>query len=658
MESTTDANSEESIIVCGLGRAGSRVVEYLHDTELAVVVIDTVANPEDPRLKGCRLVVGDCRQREVLLAAGIERAKGVLVLTGNDLINIAATLVVRSLNSEVRVVLRMFNQNLISRLGQTVRNVHAMSISLLTAPILAMTALSGQGLGRFRLGEGSDDRRHIGELNITMGSEFVGRSLGELSKKRSIQIIAHLPTQGEAQYLLEVDSNRRLQGGDHLVVCGSPDEVNGLLASVASSEETTLHWASLIRRLGRVVWRTLSEIDRAVTLTCAILLAVVLVSTLVLHWNTRMSLATCLFRTISIMATGADMHESDYKEQDGIKVYVSVLRIIGAALMAAFTAIVTNYLIRARLQGALEVRRIPDRGHVIILGLTPVGYRVMEELLDCNTQVVVIEQDMTNRFVATARRSGAAMVIGDGTVIEVLRQAKAQTARAVVAATNNDLVNLEMALLVRDLNPTQRVVLLQSDPQLAQMLREAANVKLAVNVPALAAPAFLAALFGDRVLSVFMIQNHPMAVLDMAVKDDDSILSGQAVRALANDFGILPLAILDRHGNSTGDSPLKASLAPGNRLIGIIALPDLERLLRRQPGPGRFEVLVTQFPLTARDWLVDQLRLLRKITSPEAESLLNQLPIHVEKNLTRGQAEDLLARLQRERIEAELRAEG
>ncbi len=69
----------------------------------------------------------------------------MLIITGDDLINVAATLMVRSLNSEVRIVLRMFNQNLIGRLGQTVRNVHALSTSLLTAPILAMAALTGQG---------------------------------------------------------------------------------------------------------------------------------------------------------------------------------------------------------------------------------------------------------------------------------------------------------------------------------------------------------------------------------------------------------------------------------------------------------------------------------------------------------------------------------
>ena len=40
--------------------------------------------------------------------------------------------------------------------------------------------------------------------------------------------------------------------------------------------------------------------------------------------------------------------------QPGLQVFVSFLRIAGAALTALFTAIVTQYLLRARLGGALE----------------------------------------------------------------------------------------------------------------------------------------------------------------------------------------------------------------------------------------------------------------------------------------------------------------
>jgi Trk K+ transport system NAD-binding subunit len=158
---------DRPIVLCGLGRMGSHVLEYLHAAGLPVVVIDTVCPPNDPRLAGTRLISGDCRRREVLEQAGIASARGVLILINDDLANISTALMVRSLNPEVRIVLRMFNQNLLARLGKSVHNVFALSTSLLTAPLLAMTAVTGQALGTFRLDDQPGGMRQLVEISIT-----------------------------------------------------------------------------------------------------------------------------------------------------------------------------------------------------------------------------------------------------------------------------------------------------------------------------------------------------------------------------------------------------------------------------------------------------------------------------------------------------------
>ena len=152
-----------------------------------------------------------------------------------------------------------------------------------------------------------------------------------------------------------------------------------------------------------------------------------------------------------------------------------------------------------------------------------------------------------------------------------------------IAATTHDLINLETALLVRELNPTQRVVLLLSDPQLAQMLREAANVRLAVSQPGLAAPAFVAGLYGDRVQSVFLVRERLFAVIDLVVQESDALLTSESVRAAAAVYRLLPVAVRPAKGPPP-DSVLAARLAPGDRMAAIIALPDLENLLHRRPS--------------------------------------------------------------------------
>jgi Trk K+ transport system NAD-binding subunit len=641
---------DRPIVMCGLGRMGARVLDYLRAAGLAVVVVDTVAKPDDPRLAGARLISGDCRRREVLEAAGVAEAGGVLVLTNDDLLNVSAALMVRALNPEVRIVLRMFNQNLLGRLGQAVRNVFALSTSLLTAPMLAMTAITGQGVSAFRLAQG-EGHRQVAEVTVGPGPDLRGQPVGRVAARREAVVVAHLPQAGPERFLLDVDLEAPLEAGDKLLLCGEPRALAPLLSESSAGAVTDLRWAGWSRRMARVAWRTLVEVDLATLVCTLVVVAVLVVSTLVLHFGvTKYTLPNAFLRTVSIMATGDQLHEDDYRNSPRIQVFVSVLRILGAVLMAAFTAVVTNYLLRARLGGALEMRRIPDSGHVVVCGLSTIGFRTVEELLRFGERVVVIERNPANRFVTTARRLGAAVIIGDAVVQEVLRQAHAAHARAVLATTNNDMANLEVSLLVRELHPQLRVVPLLTDPQFALMLRDAADVRLALSVPALAAPAFVAGLFGDRVVSVFLVREHLFAVLDLVLNDNDPFV-GHAVRAVAVDYGLQPITLL--RPNAPSPSPLLAArLAAGDRLVGIVALAGLERLLRRQPSSAEYAVDVTAFPLPTRGWLTGLVRTLTGLGPEEAEKSLQQLPLRLASGLTRGQAEDLLAQLVRERVSA------
>src|SRR5262249_20571559 len=157
---------------------------------------------------------------------------------------------------------------------------------------------------------------------------------------------------------------------------------------------SNLRWAGWMRRMARVARRTLGEMDRPVLICTAVLLFVLVVSTLVLHFGvTQYRIHRALFRPVSIMATSAPMYDRAVEDSQRLPVFVSCLRIIGAVLLAAFTAIVTNSLLRARLGGALEVRRVPESGHIVVCGLGTIGFRVVDELLRFGERVVVVEKD-------------------------------------------------------------------------------------------------------------------------------------------------------------------------------------------------------------------------------------------------------------------------
>jgi len=567
---------KQPVLLCGLGRLGLNLVGYLRAANLDVVVIDHKPRPHDLRHDGVTFLQGDIRDPVLLEKAGLAQARGVILATSDDLANIAAALQVRSMNADVRIVIRMFNQNLVARLGKSVPNVFALSVSALTAPVLALIALSGEALGGIATGS---ERYQISEITVASDSAWVRKTVRSLGDDQEWRIVAH--TRGETCHLHhEIEADEVIRVGDRLVLCAEPGQLAPLLQA-DKEQDDALRWAGAVRRIARVFLRSFAQIDAPVKICLFVLLLVVGVSTLIFHFGMGRTVPDGLYRTISVLCTGADLGGRELPE-GWQKVFVSVLRILGVALMAALTAIVTNYLLRVRLGSVLEMRRIPEGGHVVVCGLGNIGFRVTEELIRQGQQVVVVERDPAGKFVTTARQLGAAVLHGDATVAEVHRQANSVSARAIVAVTSDPLANLEIALLTQEWNPKQRIVVRMSDSNLAQTLRDAANVKLAFSTTALAAPAFVAALFGDRVLNIFLIEHQVLAVLDLVVEESDRGWIGARVEEMTRTHRALPVRLL-REGEKV--SPMaEATLALGDRLMVIVGLHDLRGLLSQAVG--------------------------------------------------------------------------
>lgn len=101
------ASLKDHIIVCGAGKVGSNVIERLQDEGQAFVVVE-----KDQLLyeKLCERKVlaihGDSTLDEVLLTAGVKRAKGLITALSHDADNVYVTLTSKSLNNKMTIVAR------------------------------------------------------------------------------------------------------------------------------------------------------------------------------------------------------------------------------------------------------------------------------------------------------------------------------------------------------------------------------------------------------------------------------------------------------------------------------------------------------------------------------------------------------------------------
>lgn len=557
------------VILCGFGKVGQQVLECLRDDCVPVVVVDLKLPPNLP--PAVQFIAGDCRHKSTLDSAGVGQARGVIICTSDELVNIATALAVRSIAPKVRIVVRAFNPRLVPRLGYAMADVIALSVSGLAAPMLAQLACTGNKLGTVAAPDGP---RTIVELVVSSGSSLDGKSIGQAVQQALA--IAYLPIAGKPRLLAEVTGNETITAGDRLVICGRPDEIAAVTGGEPPGADDDVRWAGWLKRQWRAVARTLGEVERPVQVAFAVLIALLTFSTIVyvLHGD---PLATAFYHTVGIMATAGDLGAEN--QGSTFKTFVGILRLAGAALLAAFTAIFTNYLVRAKLGGALEARHIPDGGHVVVCGLGNVGFRLVEALVRTGQSVVIVESKGDNPFLATARQLGAATVIGSSTLVEALRHARVDTARSVVCATGNDLVNVESALQVRELRPEQRVIVRVSDADLAKALRESANIRFAVSIPALAAPAFAAALFGDRMEALFLVGNKPLTTVTIRVTADEVGLAGKTVQQLVEQFNLLPVSVQSAAGD-VASNLMNHQLRVGDQLIAVIRPSDLDRFYR------------------------------------------------------------------------------
>jgi hypothetical protein len=148
-------------------------------------------------------------------------------------------------------------------------------------------------------------------------------------------------------------------------------------------------------------------------------------------------------------------------------------------------------LILSRERGEKEWMHVTAstyRDHIVLCGLGHLGYRILNQLLNANMQVVALEKAADARFLADAKATGTPVLVRDMKEDKALIDAGVSHARAIIIATNDDMANLEVALDARRMNPRIRIIMRLFDQRMADKFKEAALIDEAFSPAALAAP--------------------------------------------------------------------------------------------------------------------------------------------------------------------------
>jgi Trk K+ transport system NAD-binding subunit len=218
----------DHVVVVGLGNVGTRIAGQLHDLGVDVVCVDGNENPRGAamaRRLGLRVVVGDARREDILHAAEIGTCQALVSATSSDSVNLETALHARALRADLRIVLRLFDDDLAERVQNAIGNIVSRSVSYLAAPTFAVAMLEHQVLRTIPVG------RHVllvAGIDLSPGGELIGHELQDVHEAGQARVIA-LRREG-----MTVDwsppGSYRLAAGDRLYVLATRAGLGRLLA--------------------------------------------------------------------------------------------------------------------------------------------------------------------------------------------------------------------------------------------------------------------------------------------------------------------------------------------------------------------------------------------------------------------------------------------
>lgn len=507
--------------------------------------------PADPEFAaaveavGAVFVAGRPDSSDGLEAAGVRHAVSILALSRDDQLNLHGALQARDANPRIRIVLRQFNRTLAAKIEQNLPDCSVLSLAWHSAATYAAVALDPSSFRGLQFPERDGPLTGFAS-RIADREDLAGHTVGEAEAALGARIIA---IDGDT----DIGRDDRVAPGSRLIVYAAVDR---LLASTPRQPvpQTPPAPAARLHDALRGLHRRLYRMDPYIAVFAAATLFLFGVTT----WHFRGSfdsdwLTAAYFVMSTMTTTGYGDITPKHTAPTDVAMAMSLM-LLGTVFTGIFIAFLTARLTHAhwvRMQGLRPIRR---RGHIVVCGCGSIGTGVIDLLLDFDKPLVVVEQAPDAALVERARDRGFDLLTGDASRDDTLDLCNLGAAHSLVALTNVDTLNLEIALGARARNPSMPIVLRIAEANLAASIARHFQFETTFSVAALAGPVFagLSRLPGARGRIAF--DGQEFAIAETILAEERELPPG-AIALAAYDGGDVT-AIRDFAGLEPGTRAL------------------------------------------------------------------------------------------------------
>ena len=235
------ASLEGHMIVCGSGHTAMYAVAELAAVQRPVVLVTASPGDELPsNLPDIPVVVGDPTDDDILEAAGIERAGGLIACSESDNQNVVITLTARQLNPHVRIVSRLQDvdqETKIRKVGAdaVVSPQHIGGLRLASELIRPTVVTFLDKMLRDR-----EKNLRIDEIAIASGTPAVGREIAELGLEEHPDLLLLAVRESDGSWEYNPPRTRRVEADTSLIFLGSPEDSRALRQRLDAERPTDL----------------------------------------------------------------------------------------------------------------------------------------------------------------------------------------------------------------------------------------------------------------------------------------------------------------------------------------------------------------------------------------------------------------------------------
>lgn len=187
-----------------------------------------------------------------------------------------------------------------------------------------------------------------------------------------------------------------------------------------------------------------------------------------------------------------------------LKVFSAGAMLTALAFTAIFTAGVVDRLLDRRLTAMVGPRSVPRRDHVVVVGLGQVGLRLCLLLRELKVPVLAIEADPDHEYVPRAKHYRIPVVIGRGGSRHLLERLSLERARALVAATSDEIQNIAIAVAALGRRADLRTLLRAGSGEVVNETRSLFSIGVVRDVYRVGGTLLAAAALGSDVNRAFL----------------------------------------------------------------------------------------------------------------------------------------------------------